>query len=89
MFAKPTKDLGDMFDMVLFVQGKNKDIVEINDDKNIQKISKNGVKKPLKAGRCIGKSEWHDKPLEGTITSAKGHFPFITQSNPNEMVGMP
>ena len=57
-------------------------------NKNIQKISKNGVKKSLKTKRGIGKSEWHDKPLEGTIASMKRSLPFITQSNLNEMVGM-
>ena len=35
MFPEPAKDLGDMFDMVLFVQGKNQNIIQIDDDKNI------------------------------------------------------
>ena len=35
MFVKPTKDFGDMFDMVLFIQGKNEDIVQIDDNENI------------------------------------------------------
>ena len=78
-----------MFDMILFIQGENKNNIQIDDNKNIQKIGKNGVKKSLKARRCIGKSEWHNKPLEGTIASTKSSSPFITQSNLNEMVGMP
>ena len=88
MFTKPSEDLGDMFDVILFVQGENENIIQIDDNKNIQKISKNGVKEYLKARRCIGKSEWHDKSFEGTIASTKSSLPFITQSNLNKMVGM-
>ena len=78
-----------MFDMILFIQGENENIIQIDDNKNIQKISKNGVKKPLKARGGVGKSKWHDKPLEGTVASMKGSFPLITQSNPDKMIGMP
>ena len=85
---KLLEDLGDMFDMILFIQGENKNIIQIDDNKNIQKIGKNGVKKSLKARRCIGKSEWHNKPLKGTIASTKSSLPFITRSNLNEMVSM-
>ena len=35
MFAKPTKDFRDMFDMVLFIQGKNEDIIQVDDNENI------------------------------------------------------
>ena len=35
MFPEPVKDLRDMFDMVLFIQGENQDIIQIDDDKNI------------------------------------------------------
>ena len=86
---KPLEDLGDMFDMILFIQGENENIIQIDDNKNIQKISKNGVQKSLKARRGIGKSKWHDKPLEGAVVCTEGSFPLITQSNPDKMVGMP
>ena len=88
MLTKSSEDFGDMFNVILFIQRKNENIIQIDDNKNIQKIRKNGVKKPLKARRGIGKSERHDEPLEGTIVSTKSSFPFITRRNPDEMVGM-
>ena len=35
MFPEPAKDLRDMFEMVLFIQGENQNIIQIDDDKNI------------------------------------------------------
>ena len=37
---------------------------------------------------CIGKSEWHDEPLKGTIMHPECGLPFVPFSNANKMVSM-
>ena len=40
MFMKPLEDLRDMFDVILFVQGENKNIIQIDDNKTSKRSAK-------------------------------------------------
>ena len=42
----------------------------------------------LESCESIGKSKWHDKPLEGTIVGAESGFPFITFCDVDKVIGM-
>src|SRR5260370_23129070 len=71
-----------------FVRRINKNIVKVDDNADIEHVHEDVVHKALKRRGSVGKSFWHYTPFEGSITRAKGGFPFVTFTDANEMVGV-
>jgi len=55
---------------------------------HIQHVCKNAIDEALERSWSIGKSKRHNKPFIGAIASVEGSFPFITQSDADQMVCM-
>jgi len=74
---------------VLFgILGVDQNVIQIDYHPHIQHVRKNAIDKALERSCSIGKSERHNKPFIGAVASAEGSFPFITQSDADQMVYM-
>src|SRR5215468_3274391 len=85
---KALEHLANMGAMLFHVIGVNKDVVQINDDRDIKHISEDVIHKPLKGRRSVRKAERHNEPFKRTITSTKSGLPFITFGDANQVVGV-
>jgi hypothetical protein len=59
----------------------NQDVVDIDNDANIEHITKNDIHETLKNCGTVGKTERHDLPLKQTILGSKGGLPFVVFRN--------
>jgi hypothetical protein len=89
VFAELAENLADMLAMRYFVRGVDQDIVEVDDHANIEKISEDGVNKPLERSGGVRETEWHNEPFIGAIARAERSLPFIAFSDADQMVRMP
>ena len=78
---------------MVFVRSKvlriNKDVIQMNDDIHVQKVSKNVVHEMQKCSWCISESKWHNQLFKGTIMGSESSFPLVSFSNADQMVCMP
>ena len=72
-----------MFFVLGHILGVDKNVVQVDDDADIKKVTEDVVHKTLKSGRGIGKSERHYKPFKRTIMGAESSFPLFSFSNVN------
>ena len=77
-----------MFFVFFGVVGIDQDAVKVNDDTDIEQITKNVVHETLEGCRSIGETKRHDEPLKGTIASMESGLPFITFSNADKVISM-
>ena len=54
----------DMLSMLFFSVRKDKNVININYNKLIQKLMKNSIHQALKSGRGIGETKGHDQILK-------------------------
>ena len=89
MHPEMPENFTNMFGMIGRVGRVDQDVVEVNDDGNIQEVTKNVVHKTLEGGGCIGESERHNCPFKRAVASAESSLPFITFSYANKVIGVP
>jgi hypothetical protein len=83
--TKTFKDLTDEFVMVLTRVGIDKNVIQINNAGDIQKIMEGVLNKSLECRRGIGETKGHDGVLEETKMGMKSCLPFITLLDPDEV----
>jgi hypothetical protein len=74
--------------MLLGRVGEDEDIIEIHDDKEIDHVLKQVIHEVLELRGGISHAHWHDEPLVGAISCAKGCKPFMTLSDSNVVVAI-
>jgi hypothetical protein len=77
-----------MFVMCRKIVWIDEDAVKVNSDGDVEEILENIIHEVLEGCRGIGESKRHDEPFKQAIASPKHGLPFITVSNPNEMIGV-
>ena len=80
MLSESPEYFTDMFSVKLNVVGVDEDVVEIDNNTNIEHVSKDVVYKSLEHCWGVGKSERHDLPFKQSIASSECSFPLITFS---------
>ena len=89
MLSELLEYLSDMFPVVVKIIGVDQNVIQINKNTYIQEIGENIIHKMLKSSRGVGKSERHNTPLKGAISSAEHSFPFVTFMDLDKVIGMP
>src|SRR4030081_2938128 len=82
------EDFSDVFPVIFRVVRVNEDVIEVGDDRNVEHVAKYVVDETLKSGESIGEAEGHDEPFERTVSGAEGGFPFISFSDPDEVISV-
>jgi len=77
-----------MCNMLFGILGVDQNVIQIDYHAHIQHVRKNAIDEALERRWSIGESERHNKPFIAAIASVEGSFPFITQSNADQMVCM-
>src|SRR5271167_1422208 len=75
-----------MAGVFLWRAGEDKDVIQVNDDKDIQVVPEHIIHEMLEDCRGIGEAKRHHKVLKMAITGAEGSFPLIPRANPNKVV---
>jgi len=75
--------------MLFWVVRIDKDVIQINDYRDVNHISKYVIHEPLETGRCSGKPFGHHQPLKRPIVGVESGFPFIPSCNVHTVVSMP
>ena len=81
MFPEMTENLADMFLVFRRFVRVDEDVVKVDGNIYVQKVTKNVVHESLESGWGIGQSERHDKPFKRTIASLEGHLPLVSVHN--------
>ena len=81
MLPEMTENLMDMFLVFCRVIGVDEDVVEVDGDIYVQKVTENVIHESLESSRGIGQSKRHDKPFKRTIVSPEGCLPFVSICN--------
>ena len=69
-----------------WVLGVDKDVIEVNNDKNIEFLGQELVNIALEAGRCVGQPKKHYLLFEVAVLSLKSRLLFIVLFYPHPMV---
>ena len=78
----------DMMDMLMQSLREDQNVIEIDEDKLVEHVSEHVLKQGLKNSRGIGEAEGHYQVLVMPRRSVKCRFPFISLSDPDQMVGI-
>ena len=78
MFSETTEDFADMLLVFRRVVGVDENVVKVDGNIYVEKITKDVIHESLEGGRSIGQSERHNKPFEGSIASPECCLPFVT-----------
>ena len=81
MLPELTKNFPYMCFVLGRVVGKNKDVVQIDNNIDVQKVTENVIHKMLKSSQGISESKWYNTPFKRTITGTESRLPFITFGN--------
>ena len=68
--------------------GKDKNVVEVNHTKVINKALKGMVDVGLEGGRCIGETKRQNKIFKMTVLGLKSSFPFIALTDSDPVIGI-
>lgn len=75
VFLQSLEDLPHMHNVLLGVLGKNKDVVQINKNRGIQKISQDVIHQGLKNCWSVSKAKGHHQIFKVSKRGVKGSFP--------------
>ena len=87
MFSESSEHLSDMFPVGLQVFGKDKDVIKVDKDRDIQHVTKDAVDNALEGCRSIGQTFRDHHPFIGAIAGAKCSLPLVAFSNAYQVVG--
>uniref|UniRef100_A0A0W0FEJ3 Uncharacterized protein n=1 Tax=Moniliophthora roreri TaxID=221103 RepID=A0A0W0FEJ3_MONRR len=74
--------------MIVHVLRIDENVVEVDDNTDVQEISKDGIDEALESGRSVGESFGDDVPLIRAVSGPECSFPLVTFSNSYKMVRM-
>ena len=86
--TKSIQDELDMTIMLILVFRENKNIIKVNDAKDVKVITKGILDKSLKGSRSIGETKRHNKVFIKSQRGSKGSLPFISFLNANKVEGV-
>ena len=69
-----------------WVLGVDKNVIEVNNDKDIEFLGQDLVNVALKAGRGVGQPKRHYLVLEVAVSSLESRLPFIALFYPHPIV---
>lgn len=76
-------------DMILaLIFGGNEDIIEVNNNKNVQHLSKNLIDEPLETWRSVWQPKKHFLILELSVTGHKTRILFVSFSISHLILGI-
>jgi len=67
MFLEVSEHFMDMDMMGIGIVGVDEDVVQVNEDANIEEVTKNVIHESLEGSWRISKSERHNTPFKGAI----------------------
>ena len=68
--------------------GEDKDVIEVDNDTDVQKVLEDVVHEPLKCSRGVGESKRHQKPLKGFISCMERGLPLIALRETYQVISM-
>ena len=83
MQPEMSEDISDMFVVQVHVLGVDEDVVKIDNDTDVEHVSKNSVDKLLESCRGVGQAKRHYQPFIGSILCVEGSLPLIAWSDPD------
>ena len=84
--AETAKYQLNMLGMFFYCFREDKNVININNDKLIQKVMQNIIHEALESSRGIGEAKWHNLELKEAIASTEGSFIFFTLSYANKFI---
>ena len=86
ILSEAHKDVLDM-DLVYVLRFRvDKDVIQIDQHEVIGHILKDAIHEMLGCCGCLGKAQWHNEELEGSIASLKCCVPLMTQSGASTVI---
>ncbi len=89
VFDETVEHGSDLVNVLLQSLGVNDDIIDVDYDKSVEHIPEDIVDKGLKSRWTIGQAERHNPVFIVPRGRRESGFPFVTRSNPDEIVGTP
>ena len=74
--------------MFVLGPGEDQDIIEVDENELVKHVSENVVNKSLEDGRSIGEAKRHHQVLVVAGGGVERHLPFISLSDPDQVVGV-
>lgn len=72
---------------MLYILRVNEYIIQVYDNKSVEKVSENVVYELLEYSGCIAKAKWHHATLIMPPTRIESGLPFVSCFDSNEIIG--
>ena len=86
VFQQSLEDQTDVGGVFLGGRGKNLFVIQINNDKEVEEVSKDVVYQGLEDGRGISQTEGHDEVFEVPQVGVKARLPFVPLTDTDQVV---